>query len=55
VKAFVVPVAGADIDEAAIVDHATRHLARYKCPSIITFVDELPKGLTGKLLRRQLR
>ena len=55
VKAFIVPVAGADIDEAAIVDHATRHLARYKCPSIITFVDELPHGLTGKLLRRQLR
>jgi long-chain acyl-CoA synthetase len=55
VKAFIVPVAGAHIDEAAIVDHATRHLARYKCPSIITFVDELPHGLTGKLLRRQLR
>jgi long-chain acyl-CoA synthetase len=55
VKAFIVPVAGADIDEAAIVDQATRHLARYKCPSIVTFVDELPHGLTGKLLRRQLR
>jgi long-chain acyl-CoA synthetase len=55
VKAFIVPVAGAHIDEATIVDHATRHLARYKCPSIITFVDELPHGLTGKLLRRQLR
>jgi long-chain acyl-CoA synthetase len=55
VKAFIVPVAGAHIDEAAIVDHATRHLARYKCPSIISFVDELPHGLTGKLLRRQLR
>jgi long-chain acyl-CoA synthetase len=55
VKAFVVPVAGADVDERALVDYATRHLARYKCPSIITFVDELPHGLTGKLLRRRLR
>jgi long-chain acyl-CoA synthetase len=55
VKAFIVPVPGAHIDEAAIVDYATRHLARYKCPSIVTFVDELPHGLTGKLLRRQLR
>jgi long-chain acyl-CoA synthetase len=55
VKAFVVPVAGARIDEAGLVDYATRHLARYKCPSIVTFVDELPHGLTGKLLRRQLR
>jgi long-chain acyl-CoA synthetase len=55
VKAFVVPVAGAHVDEAAIVDHAARHLARYKCPSIVTVVDELPHGVTGKLLRRQLR
>jgi long-chain acyl-CoA synthetase len=55
VKAFIVPVAGADVDEAAIVDYAARHLARYKCPSIVTVVDQLPHGLTGKLLRRQLR
>jgi long-chain acyl-CoA synthetase len=55
VKAFIVPVAGADVDEAAIVDYAARHLARYKCPSIVTFVDQLPYGLAGKLLRRQLR
>jgi long-chain acyl-CoA synthetase len=55
VKAFIVPVAGTDVDEAAIVDYAARHLARYKCPSIVTIVDQLPHGLTGKLLRRQLR
>jgi long-chain acyl-CoA synthetase len=55
VKAFIVPVAGADVDEAAIVDYAARHLARYKCPSIVAVVDHLPHGLTGKLLRRQLR
>ena len=28
------------------------HLARYKCPSKILFVDPLPKNVTGKLLRR---
>jgi long-chain acyl-CoA synthetase len=55
VKAFVVPVAGASPDEDVLVDYASRHLARYKCPSIITFVDELPHGLVGKLLRRRLR
>jgi long-chain acyl-CoA synthetase len=55
VKAYIVPVAGTDVDEAAIVDYAARHLARYKCPSIVTVVDQLPHGLTGKLLRRQLR
>jgi long-chain acyl-CoA synthetase len=55
VKAFVVPVAGVDVDAAALVDHAARHLARYKCPSTIEVVGELPHGLTGKLLRRELR
>jgi long-chain acyl-CoA synthetase len=55
VKAFIVPAAGAEVDEGTIVDYAARHLARYKCPSIVTFVDQLPYGLAGKLLRRQLR
>jgi long-chain acyl-CoA synthetase len=55
VKAFVVPVEGASIDERSLIDYASRHLARYKSPSIITFVDELPHGLTGKVLRRRLR
>jgi long-chain acyl-CoA synthetase len=55
VKAFVVPVEGASIGQDALIDYASRHLARYKCPSIITIVDELPHGLTGKLLRRRLR
>jgi long-chain acyl-CoA synthetase len=55
VKAYVVPAPDADIDEAVIVEHAARYLARYKCPSIVTIVEELPHGLTGKLLRRQLR
>jgi long-chain acyl-CoA synthetase len=55
VKAFVVAAPGASIDESALVDYATRHLARYKCPSVIAVVDELPHGLVGKVLRRRLR
>jgi long-chain acyl-CoA synthetase len=55
VKAFVVPAAEAHVDEAALIDHVARHLARYKCPSTIVFVDELPHGVTGKVLRRELR
>ena len=31
------------------------NLARYKCPTSIRFVDELPHGLVGKALRRALR
>jgi long-chain acyl-CoA synthetase len=55
VKAFVVAAPGASINESALADYATRHLARYKCPSVITVVDELPHGLIGKVLRRRLR
>jgi long-chain acyl-CoA synthetase len=55
VRAYVVVRAGAHVDEDALVEHACRHLARYKCPSSIAFVDELPHGLSGKLLRRALR
>lgn len=55
VKAFVVREPGADVDEAELIEHAGRHLARYKCPSSITFVDELPYSVTGKVVRRSLR
>ena len=55
VKAFVVVAEGAVVDEQTLADHAAGHLARYKCPSTIAFVDELPHGVTGKVLRRALR
>ena len=55
VKAFVVPDPGAHLEEDAVIDHAGRYLARYKCPSTVTFVHEIPQGVTGKVLRRALR
>jgi long-chain acyl-CoA synthetase len=55
VKAFVVPSGDASVDEEAIIDHCRRSLARYKCPTKVMFVDELPKGWGGKVLRRSLR
>jgi long-chain acyl-CoA synthetase len=54
VKAFVVLAAGASIDEDALIEHCRDRLARYKCPSKILFVDELPRSTTGKLVRRDL-
>jgi long-chain acyl-CoA synthetase len=55
VKAFVVVREGANVEEDDIIDHAASRLARYKCPSKVLFVDEVPTGLTGKILRRTLR
>lgn len=55
VKAYVVAEHGVALDEDRLIGYCSDHLARYKCPSKILFVDELPHGLGGKLLRRELR
>ena len=33
------------------VQYAGEHLAKFKIPKLIVFVDEIPKGATGKLQR----
>jgi long-chain acyl-CoA synthetase len=54
VKAFVVAADGADLDEEELIEWCLDHLARYKCPSKVIFTDELPRNVSGKLLRREL-
>jgi long-chain acyl-CoA synthetase len=54
VKAFVVPADGAHLDEDQLIDWCSDHLARYKLPSKILFVDQLPRNVSGKLIRRAL-
>ena len=54
VKAWVVAGNGTRVDEETVIDYCAERLARYKCPTKVTFVDELPRGLGGKLLRRSL-
>ncbi len=55
VKAYVVARKGVELVEEQIVRHCTDHLARYKCPTKVLIVDELPRNAAGKLLRRILR
>lgn len=55
VKAFVVLEAGASAEEDDIVAWCSERLARYKCPDKVMFVEELPVGVAGKVLRRALR
>ena len=54
VKAYVVLAEGAEADEEGLIDHCLDYLARYKCPSKVLFVDELPRNAAGKLIRREL-
>ena len=54
VKAFVVLKPGATAHEDTLVSWCLDNLARYKCPAKILFVDQLPRNISGKLLRRSL-
>jgi long-chain acyl-CoA synthetase len=53
--AYVVARAGAGLDEEAVITHCREQLAAYKSPRRVVFVAEIPKTLTGKALRRDLR
>jgi long-chain acyl-CoA synthetase len=54
VKAFVVQAPGHHLEEDQVIEFCAGRLARYKCPTKVTFVSELPIGVGGKLLRREL-
>lgn len=54
IRAYVVPAAGASPSADALIEFASQHLARYKCPQSVVFVEQLPRNLSGKLVRRHL-
>ena len=55
VKAFVSLRPGRSVDEAGLIAFCKERMAAYKYPRHIEFLDEIPKTVTGKLLRRELR
>jgi fatty-acyl-CoA synthase len=55
VCAFVVPKAGAKIDDEELRAFARTDLAPFKVPKQVVFVDGLPKSASGKILKRELR
>ena len=52
--AYVVTEPGADVSEQALRDHVKSQLAGYKVPRDVTFLDELPRNATGKVMKRDL-
>ncbi|MCE2520106.1 MAG: long-chain-fatty-acid--CoA ligase [Alphaproteobacteria bacterium] len=54
-KAYVVLKPGETTDEESIVTHCRAHLAAYKVPRQVQFVDDVPKTSTGKIMRRELK
>jgi fatty-acyl-CoA synthase len=55
IRAVVVLRPGADAGADAIVDFCRGRIADYKRPRSVTFLDELPRNPSGKVLKRELR
>jgi long-chain acyl-CoA synthetase len=55
VKALVVPAPGATVEPAEVRAFCAVRLARFKVPSLVEIVADLPRSVTGKLARGQLR
>lgn len=54
VAAFVVLKDGVELAEDEVIEYCRQHLADYKCPKSVRIVKDIPKGPTGKLLKREL-
>lgn len=55
VKAVVALKPGHSLSAEELIDYCKQHLAAYKYPRIVDFIASLPKGPTGKILKRELR
>jgi long-chain acyl-CoA synthetase len=54
VKAYVVLAAGAAATAEEIIAYCEQNLARFKCPTAVEFVAQLPKSATGKVRKSEL-
>jgi long-chain acyl-CoA synthetase len=54
-KAYIVPKTGANPDGESVIAYCREHLAAYKVPRAVQFVDDLPTTSTGKVMRRELK
>ena len=55
VKAFVSVKPGATVTPEELIAHCKERMAAYKYPRSVVLLEELPKTVTGKILRRELR
>lgn len=54
-KAYIVKAPGATLDEAAVIAWSREHMANYKVPRQVTFLDAMPLNASGKVLKTRLR
>jgi len=53
--AFVVTRPGSELDEESVIAYTREHLANFKAPRSVRFVDALPRNAGGKVAKPQLR
>ena len=54
-RAFIVAKPGAAVDADAVISHCRKHLANFKVPRSVTFVEALPRNAGGKVVKPILR
>ena len=54
-RALIVLKPDTKLTEAELLEFSRSHLAHYKCPRAVDFVESLPKTGTGKILKKDLR
>src|SRR6201991_1772876 len=54
-RAYLVARPGANLDEKSVIAYTREHLANFKAPRSVRFVDALPRNAGGKVLKPQLR
>ena len=54
-RAFIVRRPGATIDEDAVIAYSREHLANFKAPRSVVFIDALPRNAGGKVVKPTLR
>ena len=55
VKAVVSTVDGGEVTEEELIEFCRDHIASYKKPRSVDFVDDLPRNNYGKIVKRELR
>jgi len=55
IKAFVVPIEGAELDVREVIGFCRERLEEYMVPRQVVVIDELPKTATGKVRKKDLR
>jgi acyl-CoA synthetase (AMP-forming)/AMP-acid ligase II len=54
-RAFLVARPGSNLDEQSVIAYTRQHLANFKAPRSVRFVDALPRNAGGKVVKPQLR